>query len=85
MKASLISDAPQHRAVCLLWDGQPPCQPVRQFVLRYFQQRLQRRKLRLVECVYVTLHEATEQDVVFVRPAMGGAIQQTTAPRIEGG
>ena len=38
-----------------------------------------------VQRVYVPLHEATEQDVVLVRPAMGGAIQQAAAPRIEGG
>ena len=34
------------------------------------------------KCVDVPLHEATEQDVVLVRPAMGGAIQQAAAPRI---
>jgi hypothetical protein len=85
LQSSLIPDAPQHRAIHLLWDWQPSSQPVRQFILRYLKQRLQHRKLRLVECVYVTLHEATEQDVVLVRPAVGGAIQQTAAPRIERG
>ena len=32
-----------------------------------------------------TLHETTQQDVVLVRPAVGGAIQQSAAPRVEGG
>ena len=81
----LALHAPQHRRVRVWRDRQAPGQPVRQVVLRQLQQCLQRRKLRLAHCVYVPLHEATEQDVVLVRPAMGGAKQQTAAPRIEGG
>ncbi len=80
---SLAQHAPQHRAVRLRRNRQASGQPVRQVVLRQLQQRLQRRELRLAHCVYVPLHEATEQDVVLVRPAMGGAIQQTAAPRID--
>ena len=34
---------------------------------------------------YMPSHEATDQDVVLVRAAVGGAIDQATAPRVEGG
>ena len=81
----LVPDPPQHRRIRLSWDRQSAGQPVREVVVGKLQQRFQRRKLRLAQRVYVPLHETSEQHVALVRPAMGGAIQQTAAPRIAGG
>ena len=48
--AGLALHTPQHRAVRLGRDRQAPGEPVRQVVVRQFQQCLQRRKLRLAHC-----------------------------------
>ena len=81
----LLAHAPQHRRFRSGRNRQPAGQPVGKLVIRHLQQRLNRGNFRIVKSGYVTLHETTEQEVVLVRAAMRGAIQQTATPHIEGG
>src|SRR5690242_7617717 len=60
-------------------------QPVGQFVVRHAKQRLHGGKLQFVECRNVSPDEPAKQDIVLLRPAVGGAIQQPPAPRVQRG
>src|ERR1700761_3955102 len=81
----LAPDPQQHRRGHLIRNRDASRQPVGQLVVGYLQQRLQRRNLRLVQEANVRLHETAQQEVILVRPAVRGAIQQSAAPRIERG